>query len=98
MLAYGDSRQSGKQLGSYTLVARGPNGLYDPQTSFLKATVGHNRSYTSWSIMEARSILTSGGRWRISDGCSARIWGDRWLSHSDPKILFMPQPADGAQV
>uniref|UniRef100_A0A2N9F4S2 Reverse transcriptase domain-containing protein n=1 Tax=Fagus sylvatica TaxID=28930 RepID=A0A2N9F4S2_FAGSY len=36
-------------------------------------------SYAWKSILNARHVITKGSRWRIGNGCSTKIWSDKWL-------------------
>ncbi|KAK9266575.1 hypothetical protein L1049_021625 [Liquidambar formosana] len=62
-----------------SLVARIFRARYYPSSTFLEARLGYNPSYVWRSIWEARSVVDRGTRWRIGDGKSVRIWGDKWL-------------------
>jgi hypothetical protein len=52
---------------------------YFPQTSFLEAKLGSKPSYTWRSIFNARELLVEGLQWRVGDGQSIKIWGEKWL-------------------
>jgi hypothetical protein len=52
---------------------------YFPQTSFLEAKLGSKPSYVWRSIFNARGLLVEGLQWRVGDGRSIKIWGEKWL-------------------
>ena len=57
--------------------------------------MGNNPSFTWRSIMFAQPLVKNGLRWRLGNGESIQIWGDKWLPKpstfmvSSPR-LFMP--------
>jgi hypothetical protein len=52
---------------------------YFKNVSFLEAKKGSQASYAWQSILAARDILNEGMHWRIGNGKSVKIWGDRWV-------------------
>ena len=54
----------------------------------MEATNPSSASYVWKSIIKGREVIQRGAVWRIGDGRSISIWGERWLlgKHS-PKIL-----------
>jgi hypothetical protein len=52
---------------------------YFPHGSFLSAQLGRAPSLASRSIFKARDVLTGGLLWRVGNGESINIWGDKWL-------------------
>jgi ribonuclease HI len=52
---------------------------YYPNSTYMEASLGRNPSYAWRSIWGAKSLLEEGLLWRIGDGRSVRIWGDKWL-------------------
>ncbi|XP_059436728.1 uncharacterized protein LOC132169768 [Corylus avellana] len=52
---------------------------YFPNSSFLDSPVGKKPSYAWRSIWNAKPLLREGLVWRVGDGNSISIWGDRWL-------------------
>jgi hypothetical protein len=57
--------------------------------SFLQATLGNKPSFAWRSIMKARDVLDRGLIWRVGNGESIRLWGDKWLIGSPPfKVQF----------
>ncbi|CAL2232092.1 unnamed protein product [Prunus armeniaca] len=66
-----------------SLVARVMKARYFKNCSILEAQLGHSSSYIWQSLCKARVIIEQGTRWRIGNGNSVRIWGDRWLPSSE---------------
>lgn len=52
---------------------------YFPEGSFLSAALGRTPSLVWRSIFRARGVLEGGLRWRVGNGESIKIWGDKWL-------------------
>jgi hypothetical protein len=52
---------------------------YFPYSSFLGASLGSRPSYAWRSIFSTRDLLKQGLVWRVGNGESINIWGDRWL-------------------
>jgi hypothetical protein len=52
---------------------------YFPHYSFLEASLGRRPSYAWRSIFSACDLLKQGLVWRVGNGESINIWGDRWL-------------------
>jgi hypothetical protein len=52
---------------------------YFPRSSFLASELGRRPSFIWRSFMAAKDLLSHGIIWRIGDGNSIKIWGDRWL-------------------
>lgn len=63
-----------------SLVATILREKYFRGSNFLSARFGHNPSYAWRSIVNAREVLDKGLFWRVGNGKSIRIWGDKWLS------------------
>ncbi|KAG7941775.1 hypothetical protein I3843_16G063500 [Carya illinoinensis] len=61
-----------------SLVAQVLSSKYFPDGAMLKAKLGNNPSLI-WSIMAAKPLLEEGLIWRIGNGCSTKLWHDRWL-------------------
>ena len=56
--------------------------------SIMQAKAPSNASYAWRSIIRGREVIRKGAQWRIGDGHSVRIWGDRWiLEINNPKII-----------
>jgi hypothetical protein len=62
-----------------TLVAKIFREKYYPQGNFLEANLGRRSSYAWRSIWNARPLLEDGLIWRVGNGESIQIWGDRWI-------------------
>jgi hypothetical protein len=62
-----------------SLVARIFRENYYGGETFLNARLGKRPSYAWRSICNARSLLKDGLIWRVGDGKSINIWGDRWI-------------------
>jgi hypothetical protein len=77
-----------------SLSARLFKAKYFPNSNFLEAPTGARVSFIWCSICNARELLSQGLLWRVGDGNSIKIWGDRWLpmpiTHSvqSPANLF----------
>jgi hypothetical protein len=70
---------------------------YFPNGNVLDDNVKRNGSYAWKSILQSRTVLKSGARWRIGNSSSVRIWGDNWLPRSSPGQVISPRnyfPAD----
>jgi hypothetical protein len=52
---------------------------YFPSSTFLKAPMGSKPSFAWRSLCNAKDLLLQGLVWRIEDGKSVKICGDRWL-------------------
>lgn len=52
---------------------------YFPNDSFFTAQLGRAPSMAWQSIVKAWAVLEGGLRWRVRNGESVRIWGDKWL-------------------
>jgi hypothetical protein len=77
-----------------SLAAQILKAKYFPKVPFLEAPLGTRPSFAWRSILNARELLQQGLEWRIRDGKSIKVWGDKWLPtpttyevQSPPKIL-----------
>lgn len=52
---------------------------YFPNGCFLDSQLGRHPSYAWRSIWNAQKLLKVGLIWRVGDGKSIKIWGDRWI-------------------
>lgn len=52
---------------------------YFSNRTLLEAKFGSRPSYAHRSLLAARELLMDGLIWRIGDGASVRIWGDKWI-------------------
>jgi hypothetical protein len=67
---------------------------YYPNGSIIKAQLGNKPSFVWKSILSSRELIQDGLSWRIGDGSSVHIWGDKWMPtpstycvQSPPKVL-----------
>jgi hypothetical protein len=77
-----------------SLVSKVLQQKYFPNDSFLSSQLGRNPSYAWRSIWNAKRLLNTGLIWRVGNGESVKIWGDRWIPYpstytiqSPPRIL-----------
>jgi hypothetical protein len=61
------------------LVAKIFREKYYPQGNFLDVNLGRRPSYAWRSIWNAKPLLEEGLIWRVGNGESIQIWGDRWI-------------------
>ncbi|KAL0446063.1 UNVERIFIED_CONTAM: hypothetical protein Slati_1734200 [Sesamum latifolium] len=52
---------------------------YFPGSNFFTAEPGRLPSFTWRSLLSTKELLVTGLRWKIGDGCSARIFDHPWL-------------------
>jgi hypothetical protein len=50
-----------------------------PNSNFLGAKLGSRPSFAWRSLFNAHDLLLQGIMWRVGDGTSINIWGDKWL-------------------
>jgi hypothetical protein len=62
-----------------SLVGRIFKAKYYHGGSFLEAKTGSRPSFAWRSILAARELLKEGLQWRVGDGKSIKIWGDKWI-------------------
>ena len=62
-----------------------------PNYSIMEATCPSSASYAWRSIIKGRDVIKRGAIWRIGDGKSAHIWGDRWLPQKHSALVLSPQ-------
>ena len=59
-----------------------------PNCSIMQAKAPSNASYAWRSIIRGREVIRKGEQWRIGDGHSVRILGDKWIPEiNNPKII-----------
>ena len=74
--------------GNDSLLHRCFKARYFPQSSFLKAKESPGYSYVWRSLMASLPILRLGSCWRVGNGSSISIIGDRWIpNHPTNKIM-----------
>ena len=64
---------------------------YFPNYSILDEGVEVKESYAWLSILKACRVVRLGSRWRIGDGKSVLICGDKWLSNLHSSRVVSPQ-------
>ena len=84
------------QQGHDSLVYKVLKAKYFPTSDFSQAVLSNNPSFTWRSIMSAQPFINYGLRWRLGNGESIRIWGDKWVPKPSTFMvsslrLFMPQ-------
>ncbi|KAK2644417.1 hypothetical protein Ddye_019612 [Dipteronia dyeriana] len=62
-----------------SLATRVLKSKYYPNSSFLEAKHCSFGSFVWHSLLWGHGILVAGSRWRISNGSSVRVYGDRWI-------------------
>lgn len=73
-----------------SLVAQIMMAKYYPHGSFLQSRLGNNPSYAWRSLWNSKELLQSGLIWRVGDGKSINIWGDRWLPTPSSYLVQSP--------
>ena len=61
------------------------------QCSIMEVICPSSASYAWKSIFKGRDVIRHGAIWRIGDGKSVNIWGDRWLSLKYSPIILSPR-------
>ena len=75
--------------GNDSLLYRCFKARYFPRSSFLEAKESPGCSYVGRSILDALPILRLGFCWRVGNGSSIIVVGDRWLpNHPTNKIMY----------
>ena len=64
---------------------------YFPNCTILEEGVNERGSYAWQSILQARKVVRLGSKWRISDGKSVLIRGDKWLPDMHSSRVVSPQ-------
>ena len=57
----------------------------------MEATCPSSESYAWKSIIKGRDVIKRGAIWRIGDGKSIHIWGDRWLPQKHSPLVLSLQ-------
>ena len=68
------------QTNSSSIFSRVYKAKYFPNGDFVDAKVGKKTSFAWRSIMAAQHLVKCGLRWQVGDGCSIRVWQDKWLT------------------
>ena len=50
-----------------------------PNCSIMEAKEGHGGSYAWKSILIGREVIQKGTKWRVGNGESIKLWGNKWL-------------------
>ena len=69
-----------------------------PHCSIKEATCPSSASYAWKSIIKERDVIKHGAIWRIGDGNSIHIWGDRWLPQKHSPLVLSPQVHELAEA
>jgi hypothetical protein len=70
-----------------TLVARVYREKYFPRGCFLDSSMGLRPSFAWRSIWNAKCLLQDGLVWKVGNGEHIRIWGDRWIPHTQTHMV-----------
>ncbi|XP_075669940.1 putative mitochondrial protein AtMg00310 [Castanea sativa] len=74
--------------GNDSLLYKCFKGRYFPRSSFLDAKESLGCSYVWRSLLAALPILRSGYCWRVGNGSSISVLGDKWIpNHPTNKVL-----------
>jgi hypothetical protein len=65
-------------------------GKYYANGSILEAKLGSSPSYAWRSILGSRDLFKDGLWWRIGNGNSAKIWGDKWVPIPSTFEIYSP--------
>lgn len=60
---------------------QGVQGLFFPNSSFIKAELRCNPSFTRRNLLVARELIKAGTAWKVGDGQSIEVVDHRWLIH-----------------
>ena len=78
----------------FSLIAKIIKAKYHPECSILEAPLGRKPSFAWKSIQSSSHLVREGLMYRIGNGKSIHIWGDKWLPipstfivQSAPKVL-----------
>jgi hypothetical protein len=66
-------------LNLESLVAKVLRSKYFPKESFITYRLGSNPSYVWRSLWGAKHLVQAEMLWRVGDGKSVKIWGDKWI-------------------
>jgi hypothetical protein len=62
-----------------SLTAKIMKAKYFPHSSIMEASMGNRPSQAWRSVLAAKDLVHSGAIWRVGDGHSIRVWGDKWI-------------------
>ena len=71
---------------------------YFPNSSVKEAANPSSSSYAWKSVLRGKEVIKRGAIWRIEDGKSAAIWGERWLPNKHAPKVLSPCVADLAEA
>lgn len=74
-----------------SLISQIIKAKYYLNSSFLESEFGKRPSFILRSFMTAKDIISHGIIWRICDGHSIKIWGDKWLPNVN-YLVMSPVP------
>lgn len=63
---------------------------YFSRDSFITSKLGSNLSYVWRSIWSTKKLLQAGMLWRVGDGNSIKIWGDKWFDSTSSGMIQAP--------
>ena len=65
-----------------------------PNCSIMEANEGYWGSYAWRSILKGREVIRRGAKWRVGNGESIKLWGDKWLPLLQSPSLHSPLMAE----
>ena len=65
-----------------------------PNCTIMEAKEGHGGSYAWKGILKGRKVIQRGAKWRVGNGNSIKLWGDKWLPSLTTASLQGPLPAE----
>ena len=65
-----------------------------PNCSIMEAKEGYGGSYAWRSILKGREVISRGAKWRVGNGESIKLWGDKWLLSLQSLSLQSPLTAE----
>lgn len=78
-------------MGQNSLVYRVLKAKCFPKIDFVNASLGNNPFFTWHSVMAAQHLVRKGPRWRVNNGESIRVWGEKWLPTSSTYTAISPR-------
>jgi len=87
-----------------SLAYRALKAKYFPMCDYIHAPLGNNPSFTWQSIRATQDLVKFGLKWRIDNGDSVRVWGDKWLPTpstykvSSPRLFLHPDTRVGELI
>ena len=65
-----------------------------PNCTIMEAKEGHGGSYAWKGILKGTEVIQRGAKWRVGNGNSIKLWGDKWLPSLTAPSLQGPLPAE----